>query len=122
MDHRIYQLQNYPLTLTQPKKAVQAKPLTSFKEAFQEVSSLKISKHAQKRLDERNIQIERSKWSQIEERIIEAREKGINDSLVIMNDSALIVNAKNRTVITALDRTEATAQIFTNINGAILID
>jgi flagellar operon protein len=52
----------------------------------------------------------------------EAKEKGIKDSLVILKDVTLVVNAPNHTVITALTRSEAHSQIFTNINGAIVID
>ena len=47
---------------------------------------------------------------------------GVKESLVLVDDAALIVSAKNNTVITAMNRAEATAQIFTNINGTILMD
>ncbi len=83
---------------------------------------LKISKHAEKRIQDRGIKIDTTKWSQISEKIQEAKAKGVSDSLVILKDATLIVSAKNNTVITVLDRDEATAQIFTNINGTIIID
>ena len=37
---------------------------------------------------------------------------GVNESLVLLKDAALIVSAKNNTVITAMDRNEAA---YTNI-------
>lgn len=83
---------------------------------------IKLSKHAEKRLQERGIVIDREKWLQIETKVREAKLKGVNDSLVVLDNAALVINAKNNTVITALDRREASAQIFTNINGTILID
>jgi flagellar operon protein len=52
----------------------------------------------------------------------EARKMGVNDSLVLLTDAALIISAKNNTVITAMGREEASSQIFTNINGTILMD
>ena len=47
---------------------------------------------------------------------------GVTDSLVLTKEAALVVSAKNNTVITAMGRDEASSQIFTNINGTILID
>jgi flagellar operon protein len=83
---------------------------------------LKISKHAQERLNQRQITLSDEDWSSIERKVGEARQMGVNDSLVLVSDAALIINAKNNTVITAMDREEAKTQIFTNINGTIIMD
>ena len=48
------------------------------------------------------------------------KRKGIRDALIVMNDSAFIVNAPNRTVITVVDKDEMN-NIFTNIDGALFI-
>ena len=50
-----------------------------------------------------------------------AEEKGINESLMIMDDMTFIVNVKNNTVITAMDQKEASDNIFTNIDGAVIM-
>ncbi|MEH7222563.1 TIGR02530 family flagellar biosynthesis protein [Bacillus sp. JJ1566] len=123
MDHRILQIQNHPLSL-QTRKNVQhnEKPKISFKDTLEKETSLVISKHAQKRLDERNINILDSKWKEIQIKVSEAKTKGIRDSLVVTNNAALIVNVPNNTVITAMNRDEANSQIFTNINGTIILD
>ena len=71
-----------------------------------------LSKHAKQRLEQRGIVINEEKWSQIGEKVNEAKNMGVVDSLVILDDAALIISAKNQTVITALDRYEATSQIF----------
>nr|WP_238938058.1 TIGR02530 family flagellar biosynthesis protein [Anaerobacillus isosaccharinicus] len=101
-------------------------PSTSFKTLLnaeiQDKLELKISKHAEKRLQDRGILINDRQWSEISVKMQEAKAKGVNDSLVVLKDAALVVSAKNNTVITALDRDEAKTQIFTNINGTILID
>lgn len=89
---------------------------------FHKSSELKMSKHAQQRMDLRGIEISAEKWMTIQEKVSEAKQKGIKDSVVITKDAALIVNAQNDTVITVLNREEAQSQIFTNINGTILID
>ncbi len=126
MDHRIQQLNYHPLT--QIKQQQVKKPIgqtgSSFKEllgTIQDETSLKISKHAEKRLNERNIKIDQELWNKIEQKVNEAKGKGVSDSLVVTEQAALIVSAKNNTVITAMDHQEASSQIFTNINGTILI-
>ncbi|WP_108669686.1 TIGR02530 family flagellar biosynthesis protein [Peribacillus acanthi] len=83
---------------------------------------LSFSKHASMRMDQRNISIDVEMQKKIEEKLLQAKNKGVNDSLVLLHNAALIINAKNNTVITAMDRKEAASQIFTNINGTILID
>ncbi|HET7616210.1 MAG TPA: TIGR02530 family flagellar biosynthesis protein [Bacillales bacterium] len=83
---------------------------------------LKVSKHAARRMEERNLSIEESQWKIIDGKVKEAKQKGITDSLVVTGNAALIVNAKNHTVVTAMNRKEAASHIFTNINGTILLD
>lgn len=126
MDHRIHQLNYHPLIpFKQQKKSAVEPNGPSFKEllgnTIEEDATLKISKHAEKRLNERNIKIDQELWHKIEQKVNEAKGKGVSDSLVITDQAALIVSAKNNTVITAMDRIEASSQIFTNINGTILI-
>lgn len=50
-----------------------------------------------------------------------AGQKGIKDSLVIVDKLAFIVNVPNNTVVTAMDSTETTDNVFTNINGAVIM-
>lgn len=120
MDYRIQSLQsNVPLPVS--KQSIKTKKSICFKDVFQEVQSIKVSKHAQNRLLERNIQLNEKQWNLISEKMIEAKQKGITDSLVIIQDAALLVNTKNNTVITVLNAKEST-NIFTNINGTILIN
>lgn len=86
-----------------------------------DVQELKISKHATERLLARNISISPSEWQYVTEKVFEARDKGVQQPLVLMEQVALIVSAKNATVITALDRAEAKQQLFTNIDGTIVL-
>ena len=100
-------------------------PKQSFLQHLQEATvktELKVSKHANQRLAERNIHISEAEWQLVSEKVSEARSKGVNDSLVLMDQAALIVSAKNATVITAMNRTEAKNQLFTNIDGTIVLN
>ncbi|WP_186577467.1 TIGR02530 family flagellar biosynthesis protein [Aquibacillus kalidii] len=121
MDHRIQQIHRQALL---PNKNNQTKNIsqTSFQDVLSKVQDLSISKHAKERLTERKIMIDDKQWQQISEKVWEAKQKGITDSLVLTNDAALVVSATNNTVVTAMDRTEAASRIFTNINGTILLD
>ena len=91
------------------------------KQATVEIEQLKISKHASERLNDRNISISDTEWQQINEKVFEAKNKGVKQPLVLLEQAALIVSAKNATVITALDRVEARQQLFTNIDGTIVL-
>lgn len=82
---------------------------------------LKISKHANERIVERNIQITNQEWEMVMNKVQEARLKGVNQPLVLMDQAALIISAKNGTVITAMERNEAKNQLFTNIDGTIVL-
>lgn len=97
----------------------------SFREILAEQKTnqnqLKVSKHASIRLHERNIHIDDGQWEKITNKIFEAKAKGVNDSLVLTSNAALIVSAKNATVITAMNRQEAQDQLFTNIDGTIVL-
>ena len=47
-----------------------------------------------------------------------AREKGIQESLVMVDNLAFIVNVKYNTVVTALG--DSSDSVFTNIDGAVI--
>lgn len=113
-----------PKPISKQQRSVANAP-TSFKtmldHAIDDNKELKISKHAEKRMLDRGIHVSNQLWERIHSKVLEAKGKGITDSLVITKDAAFVVSAKNETVITAMDLKEAKSQIFTNINGAILI-
>lgn len=110
----------YNNKLTQQKNNETAK--TQFQDLLNEAQQkLKISKHASQRITQRNINISDVEWNKIEEKMQVAKSKGLNESLFLTQNAALIINIKNAIVVTALDRTEAGNQVFTNIDSAILI-
>ena len=86
-----------------------------------EQSELKFSKHAVNRLMDRNIALTDAQNVRLENGVKQAGEKGITESLVLVDSLAFIVNVPNKTVVTALDQTEANSNIFTNIDGAVII-
>jgi flagellar operon protein len=98
---------------------------SSFKEIFQDVlnhvQDIKFSKHAAMRMEERNISLSPFELKKMKEAIDKAHEKGIKDSLVLMKNAAFVVNIPSRTVITAVDDENLKENIFTNIDGAVIL-
>ncbi len=84
-----------------------------------ESQSVEFSKHAQVRMNDRNIKLSSNQMERIEKGVTQAREKGIKDSLLLVDDLALIVNVRNNLVVTAVD--ESQDKVFTNIDGAIVV-
>lgn len=82
---------------------------------------LKFSAHASQRLKDRKIQLDSKTMMKVNDAIDKAESKGIEESLVLTPDAALIVSVKNRTVITAMDRNSMSGNVFTNIDGAVVI-
>ncbi|MCM1156943.1 MAG: flagellar protein [Bacteroidales bacterium] len=88
------------------------------KDALQGVT---FSKHANERLASRNINLDDAQLNRLNKGVMQAKEKSINESLVMMDNLAFIVNVKNNTVITAMDQDTNDSNVFTNIDGAVIV-
>ena len=95
----------------------------TFQEIFEKQSrqTISFSKHANQRTEERNINITQNDLNRLQDACDKADKKGIKDALVVMDNSAFIINTPSRVVITALDKNEMKNNIFTNIDGAVFI-
>ncbi len=82
---------------------------------------LKFSAHAYQRLQDRKIKMDPAMMAKVNDAVDLAAAKGVEETLVLTHDAALIVSVKNRTVITALDRNSLSGNVFTNIDGAVII-
>ena len=88
-------------------------------EKEQEAGKIRFSKHASLRMSDRGLEMSTEQLGRLSNGTDMAAEKGIGDSLVMIDDLAFIVNVPSRTVITALEAGDAT-NVFTNINGAVI--
>lgn len=79
------------------------------------------SKHANERLASRNINLNDEQMSRLNKGVMQAKEKSINETLVMMDNIAFIVNIKNNTVVTAMDQETNDSNVFTNIDGAVIV-
>lgn len=91
-----------------------------FDEIFsKEISKVKFSKHAQQRLDSRDINLSETEMDRINSAVQQAEAKGSKDSLVMMDNNAFVVNIPNKTVITAMSLANSNENVFTNIDSVV---
>ncbi len=93
----------------------------SFLENAKNDKQVQFSKHATTRLNDRDINLSSEQMTRVQQGIVDAKSKGINSGLVLVDDVALVVSVKNSTVITAIDNNSNENKIFTNIDGAIIV-
>jgi flagellar operon protein len=94
----------------------------SFADVLKETqTTVRFSKHAAQRLESRNISLSDEQSTRLENGVRQASDKGINESLVLVDSLAFIVNVPNRTVVTAMDQAETQSNVFTNIDGAVIM-
>ncbi len=92
-------------------------------ERYQREQSAQVnfSKHAQSRIADRNIDIGEAKLERLNEGMRLAREKGLDDTLILVDQTAFIVSVKNGTVVTTLSDKDLSGSVFTNIEGTVII-
>ncbi len=104
-------------------KTVEDSNIESFQDILDkktnEAGDVRFSKHANQRLLSRNIVLSDEQMNRLNNGVNRARDKSINESLVMMDNLAFIVNVKNNTVVTALSKEDDS--VFTNIDGAVIV-
>ena len=85
------------------------------------VQGVKFSQHAQDRLKARNITLSTNDLAKLEGAVNNVAQKGGKESLMMVGDAALVVSIRNRTVVTAMDRTQMQGNVFTNIDSAVIL-
>lgn len=100
------------------------KPQKSFNEILDKIQNneqVKFSKHAMQRLESRNIKLEDGDIEKLNNAVNKAESKGVKDALIIMGDKAFVASIKNRTIITAAAEDQLKENVFTKIDGAVII-
>lgn len=90
------------------------------KSQLKQAPTVKFSAHAQRRLASRQIEFGRDEAARLEQAVQKAANKGSRESLILMDDLALVVSIKNKVVITAVDANHRKENIFTNIDSVVL--
>lgn len=82
------------------------------------ISTLKFSKHASERVESRQINLSSGVLQRLESGTKIAQQRGIKDSLVVIDNVSFIVNTSSNTVVTAVKDNDT--NVFTNIDGAVI--
>ncbi len=121
----IEQLQDQYLNGTKGNTPVKTTDGKSFQEILESTQGssreVRFSKHAAQRLSNRNIELTENQKERLQAGTAKASQKGIRESLVLVDQLAFIVNIPNNTVVTAMQQNETDENIFTNIDGAVII-
>lgn len=100
-------------------------PKKDFESVLQQIqnrdSEIKFSKHAINRMDHRDMTLSKEELQRLETGFNKAEEKGVKDALILMGDKAFIASIKNKTVITTVSKEHLKDNVFTNIDGAVIV-
>ena len=83
--------------------------------------SLSFSKHAVARIEERSLELSEDGMERLREGIELAQQKGLDDTLIIVDKMAFIVSAKNSKIITAMGGNDLKGSVITNITGTVIV-
>ena len=63
-----------------------------------------------------------ARLERLEQAVGRAADKGSRDSLILLDELALVVSVQHRTVVTAMDETASKEHVFTNIDSVVIAD
>ena len=81
---------------------------------------LQFSKHALKRIEQRGLQLDPDQLRRLNDAVDRAEQKGSKDSLILLDELALVVSVQNHTVVTAVDEGSQKEHVFTNIDSVVI--
>ena len=84
-------------------------------------SEVNFSNHAIKRAVDHNLDIPDDELNTLNEGGRLASEKNLDDTLILVGEKAFVVSVKNNTVITTVNNNSIQGNVFTNINGAVIV-
>jgi len=100
-----------------------AAPGTNFEALLREKmapESIRFSRHASERMQSRGITFNPQQLQRLESAIEQINIKGGRESLVMLDDTAMVVSVKNDTVVTVVGKDQLKNNVFTNIDSAVI--
>ena len=82
---------------------------------------VRLSRHAEERMAARNVHLSPADMEKLGGALDRVRQGGGDRSLVLLDQVALVASARNNTVITAVPRSEAGDNVFTDIDSAVIV-
>lgn len=86
-----------------------------------QTGTVQFSAHAMRRVEERGLNVNMDSMQRLNSGVLQAEAKGSKNSLILVDQNAFVVNVPNRTVITALDKSQTEGNVFTNIDSVAIM-
>ena len=103
-----------------PERGRGGNAVGGFRELFDR--QLKISVHARARMGTEGVHMDATQERRIESAVDRVSQRGGKQSLVMLDDLALIVNVEKRTLITVISGERRGDGVFTDIDSAVIAD
>ncbi|MBK7090850.1 MAG: flagellar biosynthesis protein [bacterium] len=81
---------------------------------------LTFSKHLNDRISRRHLDMGPERLARLTDAVDRASDKGARDSVVLLDNLALLVNVPSRTVVTAMETEKMKHGVFTNIDAVVV--
>ncbi len=91
-----------------------------FADVLAKTNQVTFSTHAQKRIESRDIDLGNGKMERLADAVDKAKAHGGNESLILMDDLAFIVNVKSGVVVTTVDVNQRSQSVFTKIDSVVI--
>ena len=108
-------------TVTREQALQKATFRQTLEEHLQQTSEVEFSKHAVSRAITRNLDLNAEHIARLNEGVKLAEQKKLEDPLILVDATAFLVNIKHNKVITAVAAEELKGNVFTNIDGTVII-
>mgnify|MGYP000871698445 FL=1 len=122
---QIKRLETQLINSSQPIVRNKNLPSKNFESVLQQIQNkddeIKFSKHAINRMDHRDMTLSNEEIKRLKSGFNKAEEKGVKDALILMGDKVFIASIKNKTVITTVNKEQLKDNVFTNIDGAVIV-
>ena len=115
-----------PQPAAERRQTVQTGRETGFAQALQREldrsqGQVAFSRHAMARAEERGIEVTDALLDRLTDSVERAQAKGATNILALDRSLAFIINVPNQRVITTMSREEMKENVFTNIDGAVIL-
>jgi flagellar operon protein len=107
--------------MPQPSRTTASSFRRAFEAEMDRERGVAFSAHARERLRLRRVDVGQETQMRLMDAVDRAAAKGGRSSLVLIDDLAFVVSVPNRTVITAMDRSQCRDSVFTHIDSAVVL-
>lgn len=82
---------------------------------------ISLSQHAQKRVEQRSINLDSSEYAKLKQALQSLQNKGGKESLVVTDKAAYIMDVANQKIVTAMNKQELQQNVFTKIDSTVFV-